>query len=196
MSADKVGALEEAALSALQELSEAPRGDFKVGAAAASLPKFGIKDGIGPGGIGVIGIETDGQRFAYICIDGNNMVRGLREEILAVASSVGFSDGEVFTTDTHMVNGVVSAPLGYYLVGEAIPREQLLSTVKLVCQKAVHDLSPAEVGVVSGQIPVTTLGTKSLRRVMTVVYRTSKLTALTLFPMVALLASISLLLSV
>jgi predicted neutral ceramidase superfamily lipid hydrolase len=50
-----------------------------------------------------------------------------------------------------------------------------------------------EVSVISGQIPVTTLGQKSLRRVMSTVYRTSKATALTLFPMVLAITILSIL---
>ncbi len=66
-------------------------------------------------------LRSGGQRFAYITIDGNNMIRGLREHILETAKRSGFEDAEVMTTDTHMVNGIVSAPLGYHTVGEVVP---------------------------------------------------------------------------
>jgi len=141
----------------------------------------------------VVGIEANGQRFAYLSIDGNNMVKGLREEILERVRGVGFDDGEVMTTDTHMVNGIVHARLGYHLVGEVVPRQQLLDEITATCREAMSDLEACEVGVVSGQVPVTTLGTKSLRRVMSLVYRISKFTALTLFPMVVAITIISLL---
>jgi predicted neutral ceramidase superfamily lipid hydrolase len=92
-----------------------------------------------------------------------------------------------------MVNGIVSAPLGYHLVGEVIPWSVLMNEVTAACQDAVADMEPCEVGVVCGQIPVTTLGSKSLKRVMRLVYRVSKLTALTLFPMVVVITVISIL---
>lgn len=193
MSSKKIGALEEAALSSLQVSAEEEVGTFKVGVARKVPSGFTLKDGFGPGGISVIGIEVAGQRFAYINIDGNNMVRGLREEILESAKGVGFDDAEVMTSDTHMVNGIVPARLGYHLVGEVVPRGPLLSEVTAVCRDALADLEACEVGVISGQIPVTTLGSKSLRRVMNVVYRISKLTALTLFPMVVAITALSLL---
>ena len=191
MSAEKIGALEDAALSTLGAASQMEGGPFKVGVARIVPREFTLKDGFGPGGIAVIAVEVNGHRFAYITIDGNNMIKGLREEILDVAKQVGYKDAEVMTTDTHMVNGIVSAPLGYHLVGEVVPKDMLLKEIADVCRRAMVDLEPGEVGAVSGQIPVTTLGSKSLRRVMKLVYRNSKLTALTLFPMVVLLAALS-----
>jgi putative membrane protein len=188
LTSEKIGALEEAALSALQSVANRAGTSFSVGVARNIPRQFKLKDGFGPGGIAVIGIEVAEQRFAYITIDGNNMIRGLREDILATAKQVGFGDAEVMTTDTHMVNGIVSAPLGYRLVGEVVSRDVLLSEISITCQQAMTDLEPSEVGVVSGQIPVITLGSKSLRRVMGLVYRIAKLTALTLFPTVAALA--------
>jgi len=97
------------------------------------------------------------------------------------------------TTDTHMVNGIVSARLGYHPVGEVVPWSPIIEEITTECRQALSDLEEGEVGVISGQIPVTTLGQKSLRRVMSMVYRVSKLTALTLFPMVVLITILSLL---
>jgi putative membrane protein len=193
MTSRKIGALEEAALASLQVTAEEPVGPFMVGVARRVPTEFALKKGFGPVGITVMGIEASGQRFAYVNVDGNNMVGGLREKIVSVIKSVGFDDGEVMTSDTHMVNGIVSAPLGYYRVGEAVPTGVVLTEVTEVCREALADLEICEVGTVSGQIPVTTLGSKSLRRVMRVVYRVSKLTALTLFPIIIAITILSLL---
>jgi putative membrane protein len=192
MTSRKIGALEDAALSALQISSEHSSSKFSVGVSRRVPAGFTLKDGLGPGGISVLGIEADEQRFAYVNIDGNNMIRGLREKILESAKGVGFDDGEATTTDTHMVNGVVSARLGYHPVGEVGPTESLLGEVADACREAMVNLEPCEVGVFSGQMPVTTLGSKSLRRVMHLVYRISELTAITLFPMVPIIAALSL----
>ncbi len=193
MTPQKVGALQEAALAALQISSEQQSKNFKVGVAHKTPEGFTLKDGFGPGGISVIALEVEGQRFAYITIDGNNMISGLREEILKSVKSIGFDDAEVMTTDTHMVNGIVSARLGYHPIGEVVPRRPIVQEITAECREALSNLEEGEVGVISGQIPVTTLGQKSLRRVMGMVYRVSKLTALTLFPMVVVITVLSLL---
>jgi len=91
-----------------------------------------------------------------------------------------------------MVNGIVSARLGYYPIGAAVPKSILLDEIKLVCQNAIADLEPCEAGAMTQQIGVTTLGSKSLKRVMNVVYKISRLTAIALFPMIIAIAVISL----
>jgi putative membrane protein len=193
MTPEKVGALQEAALASLQVSAEQPSTRFKVGAAWSKPEDFTLKEGFGPSGISVIAIDVTGHRFAYVCVDGNNMIRGLREEILAKVNDLGFDDSEVMTTDTHMVNGVVPARLGYHPVGEVAAWRPLVDQVTTVCKEALNNLEEGEVSVASGQISVTTLGQKSLRHVMGTVYRTSKLTALTLFPMVVICTVLSLL---
>lgn len=193
MSPKMIGSLEETALASLQVSAEQSLGPFKVGVAQRSPSGFTLKDGIGAGGISVIAIEVSGQRFAYVNLDGNNMIQGLREEILDNIRHVGFDDGEVMTTDTHMVNGIVHARLGYHMIGEVGSRSALLGEVTEACREAIMNLESCDVGVISGQIPVTTLGSKSLKRIMTLVYRISKWTLVALFLMVAALATFSLL---
>lgn len=193
MTPQKIGALEEAALSSLQVTAEEPASSLKVGAARRMPAGFRLKDGFGPSGICVMGMEVSGQRFAYVNVDGNNMVRGLREKIVDAIKGVGFDDGEVMTSDTHMVNGIVHARLGYHTVGQVVPWTVVIGEVTEACREALANLETCEVGVVSGQVPVTTLGSKSLRRVMSVVYRISKLTAATLFPIVVVITVLSLL---
>lgn len=193
MSAEKIGALKEVTLATLEASAKRQGHAFKVGVARKILADFTLRDGIGPGGIAALAVEVDGQRFAYVTIDGNNMIKGLREAILEKVKQTGFDDAEVMTTDTHMVNGIVHAPLGYHMIGEVIPWSSLVAEVAIACQNAIANLESSEVGVISGQVTVTTLGSKSLRRVMRLVYRISKLIALTLFPMVVIVTVLSLL---
>lgn len=193
MTPEKVGALEDAALASIQVTAEQSPTSFKVGVAHRHPSGFTLKDGIGAGGISVIASEVNGQRFAYINMDGNNMIQGFREEILDAAGALGFDDGEVMTTDTHMVNGIVHARLGYHPIGEVGSRNALLNDVTETCREAMATLEPCDVGVIAGQIPVTTLGSKSLRGVMNLVYRVSKWTIVALFLMVAAMATLSLL---
>lgn len=194
LSQEKLSALQEAALSTLHISAESRRLSFKVGVSRRTMSEFGLKDGIAPGGIGVLGIEAGDQRFAYITIDGNNMIKGLREQILDNVRKIGFTDAEVMTTDSHMVNGVVHAPLGYRMVGEVVPWDFIITQVQIACKEAIRDLQESEVGVVYSQVPVTTLGPNSLRTVMKVVYRISKLTALTMFPAIVIVTLLALLL--
>ena len=72
-----------------------------------------------------------------------------------------------------MVNGVVHAPLGYRIVGEVVPWDFMAAEVTAACQAAVMtDLEDSEVAVVSRTNTRDHLGSKSLKRIMRVVYRT------------------------
>jgi putative membrane protein len=119
---------------------------FEVGVATVMPKEFSLKDGMGPGGITVIVVKVGKQKTAYVVIDGNNMVSGLREKILSTLKSMGMSEGEVFTTDTHAVNAVILSRRGYHPIGEAINHEKLIGYIKRATLAAVSDLERAKAG--------------------------------------------------
>jgi len=137
--------LKKAALNSLKKALGCERAPFEVGAAKIVPEEFGLKEGMGLGGITVVAIKVGGETTAYVTIDGNNMVSGLREEILATLREVGIADGEVLTTDTHSVNGVVLTERGYHPVGEAMDKVKLISYIRQAAMNALDDLEPAEV---------------------------------------------------
>lgn len=116
---------EKAIAKALKE----ERLSLKMGVAKISPKEFGVEQGVGPGGIVILTIIVGEQKIAYITIDGNNMVSGLREEILTSLKNL-IDDGEVLTTDTHVVNAVLSTEHGYYSIGEALDKNKLISYIK------------------------------------------------------------------
>jgi putative membrane protein len=137
--------LEEAALVSLEKAAEQSATSFQVGVARIVPTEFGLGEGMGPGGIAALVVKVRDQKTAYITIDGNNMVTGLREKILNTLSNVGIDEGEVFTTDTHEVNAVTISARGYHPVGEAMDHDVLINYVKQVATEALANLEPAEV---------------------------------------------------
>jgi putative membrane protein len=111
------------------------KGESKVfaGFANAKVEHYSKGEGIGDAGIMALVTEVDGQKAAYVAIDGNNMVVGLREKIQVVLKKAGFDPVEVTTTDTHVVVAL-KAGEGYAPLGKAIPEgvliEKILETVK------------------------------------------------------------------
>jgi putative membrane protein len=115
------------------------------------------------------------QTTAYITIDGNNMVSGLRERILSAVSEMGVDEGEVFTTDTHAVNAVVLDARGYHPVGEAIDHETLIKCVKEATAKALANLEPAEVGWRTETVPnVKVIGENQIQALCMLVDKASR----------------------
>ena len=122
--------LKAVAVACLEKAVLKERLPFQVGAATVIPEEFTIRDGMGPGGITTIVVKVGKQKAAYIVIDGNNMVSGLREKVLSALHSLGIDDGEVFTTDTHAVSAVILSQRGYNAVGEAIDHERLIAHIK------------------------------------------------------------------
>lgn len=140
-----IGSLKEAAVASMQEAASRDRFPFEIGTAKVIPKEFGVKEGMGPGGISVIVTRVGDQKVAYVTIDGNNMVSGLREKILSSLREVGILDGEVLTTDTHAVSGIVLTERGYHPIGEMIDHAKLIYYIKQATIDALNNIEPAEV---------------------------------------------------
>jgi len=141
---EAINPIKESVATCLEKVANHKPTSFQVGVAKVVSKEFGLREGMGSGGIIVTAIKIGNQIAAYVTIDGNNMVSGLREKILSALSEVGVDDGEVFTTDTHAVNAVVLNARGYHPVGEAMDQETLIKHIKQAAAQAVANLEPAE----------------------------------------------------
>lgn len=141
-----LGVLQEVSSICLEKAVSLPSYPFKVGAFTVFPKEFGLTDGMGTGGITAIVVEVAEQKTAYVIIDGNNMVTGLREEILQALNSTGFHDSEVFTTDTHAVSAIVLGRRGYHPVGEVMDHELLIGYIQKAAKAAVADLENCKAG--------------------------------------------------
>jgi putative membrane protein len=137
--------LEKSSKAIIELVSSRKQSRFEVGAAKVVPTEFSIEDGMGPGGITVTVVRMDYQTTAYVTIDGNNMVSGLREKILIGLLELGINGGEIFTTDTHVVNAVVMNEMGYNPIGKVIDHQRLIKNVKHTATLALGNLEPAEV---------------------------------------------------
>ena len=163
------------AKAALSIAAKEPKSTFKVGVAKVDLGDFTLGQGIGPGGLVVLLVETQSQLAAYITIDGNNMVTGLRERVLKMLDEVGIDLGEIMTTDTHLVNGLVAAKLGYHPVGEAVDQAKLINYVKSAILQAKSNLEEVEVSWSSSEVEVKTLGPGPLHNIVDFLRQAAKL---------------------
>jgi len=185
--AKAIGPLRIAAVSSLEKAVNCQRCPLEVGASRIVPKEFGIREGVGPGGISVVVTKVEGQKAAYVTVDGNNMISGLREKILSMLRDLGIVDGEVLTTDTHAVNGVVLTPRGYHPIGEAMDQWKLIEYVKDAAIRALNDLEPVEVSWCMKTISnIKVIGEQQVRALCALTEkaaRQAKIMAATLFPM-------------
>ena len=182
-----VASFQEASVNCLKKALKLKFSSFNVGAAMVTPSEFTVGDGMGAGGISVIVVNVAGQNVGYVTIDGNNMVSGLREKIFAAIKDLGIDDGEVFTTDTHSVCGMIRSRRGYNLVGEAIDHTELINYVKEATSLAIENIEPVEVSWRTEVIPkVKIIGEKQITELTVLADKTTervKKLAVTLFPL-------------
>jgi len=183
--------LRKAAVGSLEETLGCKRYPFKVGAAKVVPKEFGVREGMAPGGISVIVIMVGDQKAAYVTIDGNNMISKLRERILLAIQEIGVVDGEVLTTDTHVVNGIVPIARGYHPIGEVMDQATLINYVKQATISAINDLEPAEVSWRTETISdVKVIGEKQIETLCLLAEKTAKEAkrlAISLFPITGII---------
>ena len=150
---ESLGTLCEVASKCLKKAVSLPSYTFEVGASTVFPKEFRLEDGMGPGGITAVVVKVAEQKTAYVVIDGNNMVSGLREEILSALKSIGFHESEVFTTDTHAVSAVVLGRRGYHPVGEVMNHETLISYIEEAAKAATANLETCNAGCLHLVVP-------------------------------------------
>ena len=187
---EAVGSLGEAAVASLVKVLSHQLMPFEVGAAKIVSKEFSLKEGMGPGGITVIVTKVGDQKAAYVTIDGNNMVSGLREKILSSLNEIGINEGEVLTTDTHAVTGVTLTPRGYHPIGEAISHEKLIGYIRQATLDAIEDLEPADMAWRAKTIPkVKVIGRNQIEALCHLTEKTlqrAKKLAILLFPILGI----------
>jgi len=141
---EAVVSLRKAAVASLKGALTHERFPFEVGASKVVPKEFTVEDGMGPGGVSVIVTKVGDQKVAYVTVDGNNMVSGLRERIISMLREIGIADGEVLTTDTHLVCGAVLTERGYHPVGEAMDQTKLINYIRQAAMEALDSMEPAE----------------------------------------------------
>ena len=149
--------LKTAASKCLQKAVTLPTKQFMIGSASVFPKEFSLKAGMGTGGITAIVVQVEKQKTAYIVIDGNNMIPDLREKIIAALTSKGFSESEVFTTDTHAVSALITGGRagrrGYHPVGEIMDNELLIQYICEAAKKAEANLELSKAGFLHFVVP-------------------------------------------
>lgn len=146
--------LYEAAATAGAAVADATEGPLELGVAWAPTP-WTPDDGIGPLGVRVAVTRVAGVEAAYVLIDGNNMIPGLRADLLeAVRDVTGIDHVEVMTTDNHVVNRTRADNR----VGERVDEAELARIVRSIATAARDDVEPVAVGGGTERATVTVFG--------------------------------------
>jgi putative membrane protein len=128
----------KATVSSMEACRITPLSPFRVGVAHHTLP-YSREMGFGDLGIQALVIEVDGQRTAYVLIDGNNMALGAREILLRELLTL-VDQAEIMTTDSHVVNTIT----GKNPVGMHVTVAEFSPFILRAVNAAIENLTPSE----------------------------------------------------
>lgn len=128
-------------LKQVPEVQKVQEVSFGMGRSSGNLT---IREGLGPEGIKVSLIGMKGKKYAYILLDSNNLESGLREEVLNMLKEMfGIDAGEVYTSDTHIMNATGSEG-GYPLINRR-RKSKLLEGVRAATEEALEKMENVNV---------------------------------------------------
>jgi len=131
---------QQAALYAIREGPGLEQYPVEAGSSQV-LPPFTRVQGFGDQGLETLVIRTGGQTTAYVLIDGNNVLAGVREVLREYVLTL-VDEAEIMTTDSHVVNTVS----GKNPVGFNVPPDHIIPYLDQSVREALDDLSPAVAG--------------------------------------------------
>ncbi|UCH57902.1 MAG: DUF2070 family protein [Candidatus Bathyarchaeota archaeon] len=161
----------QAAVEALSLAVESNKAVYRVSSARLIPDEWGIDEGMGPNGIAALLVRLEnGRTSAYIVVDGNNMLSGLRERIVGAVKTLGIEGVEVMTSDIHLVNAIGATERGYSPFGEAMEERKIIGYATGLVEKALGDFQICGAShsrtVIPGLIVLGERGLEALRHVL------------------------------
>lgn len=144
LSREDIEGLQMAAIDALEKAYMEKRYPVRVGASHIDS-RFGVESGMGEGGISALVVRTQNQTAAYVLLDCNNMISGLREGINQSIKELGIDECEILTSDTHVVNAIGRRKRGYPLLGEEIPQNEVIEEIVAATKQALENVEESRV---------------------------------------------------
>jgi putative membrane protein len=131
--------LVSAAKQCLEKLKQAEQYKFKIGFANFddSYPNLSIAGDLGQGGLAVLSIEVEQERYALGWADSNNMENGLREYIIGTLDKKGIKMLEICTSDTHSTSGKRTRQ-GYYALGNISNHNKIVEEFFNMSSKSIE----------------------------------------------------------
>ena len=163
-----------AARGALKKAKKLTSCHVRVGGGRTQVRNAGVREGIGRGGVTAFLIDVEGFLSAYVIIDGNNMVPGLREKIIERVCSTGVQTAEVLTSDTHETNAVSLRLGGANPVGSSIDWNLVVDAALEAVSQAERSMVNVEPSFVVKKVHLKVIGEEQIRALSAVIQQAAK----------------------
>ena len=141
LTGEEEAALTELALKTLEKLKVQKYYSYKVGYSNSLTTGFKFTE-LGGAGIGVLNIHINTQDHLIGWSDSNNLVNGLRIQILRELKEAGINMLEICSSDTHSSSGKRTR-LGYYALGNVTNAKDIVRAFIDISQNAMSKTSPS-----------------------------------------------------
>ncbi len=159
----------KAAKTATREAIKSTRDKPRIGVIQRRKTGFSKEEGMGAEGITVSIIEVAGQKTAFVLIDGNNMIIGLREKIVNALVPQHVDAAEIMTSDTHQTTAISSSN-GYSPIGEQIPHDELTNLIVELVTEVSTNLELGTVALYQGTTdPLMVMGEGTVEKLTSLV---------------------------
>jgi len=133
--------LTELALKGLEKLKTEKYYPYKVGYSNSLKSEFKFIE-LGGAGIGVLDIHISNQDYLIGWSDSNNLVNGLRLQILREMKEAGINMLDICSSDTHSSSGKRTRQ-GYYALGNVTNTKDIVRAFIDISQNAISKISPS-----------------------------------------------------
>jgi putative membrane protein len=135
------GILTELALTSLKKLKGQLYYSYNIGYSNSLTSRFKIIE-LGGGGIGVLNLHVNNKDYLIGWCDSNNLVNGLRIQIIRELKAAGINMLEICSSDTHSSSGKRTRQ-GYYALGNVTNEKYIIRSFIEISHRAMSKSSPS-----------------------------------------------------
>ena len=112
------------------------------------------------GGIGILCLKINGEKYFLGWADSNNMENGVREVVVNHFTKNGYNLLEICTSDTHYAQTKVRTKIGYYPFGIIAKSKDVADWYLNIAKKADATIKPAKFEILEKETEVKIMGPK------------------------------------
>jgi putative membrane protein len=164
LSAGEQHSLVSCAKEALDNIKSSPQHQFSVGFSTSinrgtetRLQVESRKEDIGQGGLAVLAIKVNDQRYAIGWADSNNIESHIRASVLSNLGMRGFNMVEICTSDTHYTSGKRTKQ-GYYPLGSMTNIKEIIDQFERLIADSFDDIKECSFSLLSVDSEIKVMG--------------------------------------
>jgi putative membrane protein len=164
LSAGEQHSLVSCAKEALDNIKSSPQYQFSVGFSTSinrgTETRFQVesrKEDIGQGGLAVLAIKVNDQRYAIGWADSNNIESHIRASVLSNLGIRGFNMVEICTSDTHYTSGKRTKQ-GYYPLGSMTNIKEIIDQFERLIADSFDDIKECSFSLLSVDSEIKVMG--------------------------------------